>query len=44
MGSPGSDLEVGVQDPDEGAHGRVAGGLEDHKASRAILPPGDRRV
>ena len=37
--TPGSHLEVSVQDPNEGTHGRVAVGLEDHKASRTVLSP-----
>lgn len=32
-------FQVGVEDPDEGADGWVAAGLQDHESSRTVFPP-----
>lgn len=37
-------LQVSVEDPNEGADGRVAGGLQDHESSGTIFPPEESQM
>lgn len=37
-------LQVRVEEPDEGADGRVAAGFEDHKSSWTVLSPEEKEA
>lgn len=37
--TPSSHLQVRVEDPDEGADGRVVAGFEDHESAWTVLSP-----